>query len=438
MRVRGKVLLIFLLIFISPFVFSTNGLGLRTLPEATPTETQKESSPLDLRTIDPLLSSFRDGWKSPDLPGWKSWEIGKNELKLPSNFEITIEESGRNIDSQIVDSKGRHFARFYLYQLQGYGVDDLLNQLMKQLFGNKATEEKEFEEYKNLDEKRTAYLTRVLMNDSLETYPVLFVYEAAEELSVTKPGTVAIFIFEPRYYVGEKDMVNNWISGIVGSYIESSRPGMEVKEEHVEKTDEPPKEEIKEELIEETKPEKRYTKTGDAYIDSLLPLIEGYEFLEGPPDSWFEVNGETFSFYIPSDFSVEFFQTTGLDQMEVADISYQGYIMSKIIVGYKYDLTSTSDYLKETAATYLAGLGQYTIGKHIVSDQLDDSGSYINIYRLDYPDQYAWVSMYSKSFDPDTFGPGEYVTFIGLTRINDAESWAYYYSNIFMSLSYGL
>lgn len=437
MRTRGKIIFIFFLILIfAQLIFSSNGLGLRTLPEATPTESKPETVPLDLRTIDPLLSSFRDGWKAPDLPGWKSWKIGETELKLPAGFKITFEESGINIDSRITDTDGKHFAQFYVYQLQSYQIDELLSQLMEQLFGNKATEEKEFEEYKKLDEERTAYLTRIVMVDKLLTYPVLFIYNAGIEPSITLQGTVAIFIFEPDYFIGEPDMVNNWISGIAGSYIEFSKVEKEKPAELVEEI-----KEVEEEIVveeKEEKPEKRYTKTGDAYIDSLLPIIEGYEFLKETPEGWIEVYGNTFSFYVPYNFYVSFYQTSGLEEMEVADITYQGYIVSKIIVGYKYDFESPLNYLNEIAATYLAGMGKYTIGKHIVSDQLDDAGSYMNIYRLDYPGQYAWVSLYSKSFDPNSFGPGEYVAFIGLTRIEDADSWAYYYSNIFMSMSFGL
>ena len=441
MKVRKPGLLFLLLVVAVTVMVSRPTLGLRTIPDATTTETgtpviQIEApgpaGPISLKTIDPLLLEFREGWKVPDLPGWKVETVGTLKIKLPAGFKISSEISGKNIDAEIVDENGRLFARFYNYQLQGYEIGDLVSQLLGQLFGNKATGEREYEEYKDLKNGKTAYLTRVIMSGETVTYPVILIYNPGEEPNLTTAGEVAIFIFEPKFYPDEPDRISNWIGGMIAGYLEAGLAALEIEGEEIQKK--PQVEEQEEKPKEEQKPAVSYKGVGDPFMDKVLSILEGSEPIEHPYD-WQEVYGNTFSFYLPYDFSVEFSMAGGLEQMEVADIGYQNYIISKLVVGYKYGFDTPGNYLNQLAGNYLGWLGQYTVGKQVTRGPFDDEGSYVTLYRLDYPSQYAWVALYSKSFDPNAFGPGVYLPFPGLTQKQDAEEWSYYYSNILLSIS---
>jgi hypothetical protein len=124
-----KLLLIALTVIFAVGLFGQ--LGLRTLtPEPTETADASETgeivpdseelNTLSLRTIDPLLVSFREGWTSPDDPSWKVEMIGSTEIMIPQNFSIFQEKTGLNYDVQIFDKDGLLFGRLFLYQLESY------------------------------------------------------------------------------------------------------------------------------------------------------------------------------------------------------------------------------------------------------------------------------------------------------------------------------
>ncbi|NLZ14920.1 MAG: hypothetical protein GXY29_12110, partial [Thermotogaceae bacterium] len=143
--------------------FSDTMLGLRTI-EATTTETTAasgETGKLSLKTIDPLLSSFRAGWKTPNLPGWSEATVGGYTFKLPAEFSLSSAKSGANIDAEIKDGSGRIFARLFIYQLDTYQLDELFKDLTTSLYGIRASGNKSFDEFSDLGNGKIAYLTKL-------------------------------------------------------------------------------------------------------------------------------------------------------------------------------------------------------------------------------------------------------------------------------------
>ena len=55
----------------------------------------EELNTLSLRTIDPLLVSFREGWKSPDDPSWKVEMIGSTKIMIPGFLNLSGEDRSK-------------------------------------------------------------------------------------------------------------------------------------------------------------------------------------------------------------------------------------------------------------------------------------------------------------------------------------------------------
>src|SRR6056297_1343691 len=144
---KNSFIFLLVLIFVLATGFSEGMLGLRTL-EATETQQATEAVveeaeanvSLNLRTIDPLLIAFREGFKVPSIPGWKENHIGDLTFKVPKDFSTEIVKNGANYDGKIMDNDGETFAQVFLYQLDAYQLEELLETLLKTLYGDKAME----------------------------------------------------------------------------------------------------------------------------------------------------------------------------------------------------------------------------------------------------------------------------------------------------------
>ncbi len=383
---------------------------------------------LTLRTVDSLLASFRDGWKAPDDSTWKVELIGPTEIMIPGDFSIFQEKSGLNYDVQVYDKDELLFGRLFFYQLESYERDELLQAVVTSLYGENASTEKSYEETAELDNGLAVYLASLKVKSEVD-YPFIIVYYPSEEVGITEPGPVTMFVFEPTNYSGaDLEKAKEIIAGIVGSFI--------TDEEEPEKVDVvlPPEEE------EHTDPFIRM-------VDSLLSEDD----IELSIDDWIEVNGEYFGFMMPPEFSVEFYLS---DTFEVADLGLRGTIVGKVFVGESPETLYTNEVLDEFVYQYLGGFGDYEIvdeyagnidGESTISIfALDFSGqlcwlalfSESTIFALDFSGQLCWLALFSESTDVDIFGPGEYFVLVALADSEDAFTWAEWYTGILATLDF--
>ncbi|HDP77206.1 MAG TPA: hypothetical protein ENN47_03285 [Mesotoga infera] len=394
-------------------------LGLRTLtPEPTETADATEAevdSPdseglttLTLRTVDSLLASFREGWKAPEDNTWKVELIGPTEIMIPGDFSIFQEKSGLNYDVQVYDKDGLLFGRLFFYQLESYERDELIQAVVTSLYGENASTENRYEETAELDSGLVVYLASLKVRSEVD-YPFVIVYYPSEEVEVTEPGPVTMFVFEPTNYSGaDLERAKEIIAGIVGSFIDE--------------------EEEPEEVVVVLPPEgKQHTDPFIRMVDSLLSEDD----IELSVDDWIEVNGEYFGFMMPPEFSVEFYFS---DTFEVADLGLRGTIVGKVFVGESPEALYTNEVLDEFVYTYLGGFGDYEIideyAGHI------DGESTISIFALDFSGQLCWLALFSESTDADMFGPGEYFALVALADSEDAFTWAEWYTGILATLDF--
>ncbi|HPB64177.1 MAG: hypothetical protein AB2L23_07680 [Mesotoga sp.] len=411
-----KFILFLLFMTISIALFGQ--LGLRTLtPEAT--QTTPAVSPLEtltLRTVDPLLQSFRDGWKEPEDPTWTSFIVGNRELKLPQHFSISTQKYDVNYDVRIYDSEGRLFGWLFYYQLESYDLQELLNTVVSSVYGDKATGEKPFEEKRSFDNGLAAYLASLKITGQTVDFPSVIVYSPKESLDVTSAGSVAIFFFEPSNFTGPAlDMAKSWIAGVVGSFVYQTEAIVEpvVTPEIIE----PP-------VVEVTVPD-------DPFIRIIASLLAGEDVEIENIDSWKDVEGEYFGFAMPPEFSVEFLMGDGF---EVADLGIGGMILAKFMVGEFYESAVTTEILGEIVGTYLGAFGGYSIAaSHTIKIEGESS---INLYALDFSGQFCWIALFSESPNPETFGPGEFFVFLGLVDPTMKDQLAGYYAGMLATLNF--
>src|SRR6056297_1133211 len=288
---KNSFIFLLVLIFLLATGFSEGMLGLRTL-EATETQQATEaevSVGLNLRTIDPLLIAFRDGFKTPSLPGWKESLIGELTFKIPLGFSAEIVKNGANYDGRIVDNNGLTFAQVFLYQLDAYQLEELLNTLLKTLYGDKAMEEKKFEEFKAYPNDKVAYFTRVYMSDQKISYPVLFAYQKGETNQDIMPGSVLFLFVEPSEYQAEADQeqLNSWIEGIGGSLLQAMTAEKEEKVEEVKKPEKEDKVESEDKSVEII---------GNNFGEKLAYSIENEIYLAELPQNWIVGEADYFTF----------------------------------------------------------------------------------------------------------------------------------------------
>ncbi|MCP5457773.1 MAG: hypothetical protein H7A29_08085 [Thermotogae bacterium] len=414
-----KLLLIALTVIFAVGLFGQ--LGLRTLtPEPTETADASETgeivpdseelNTLSLRTIDPLLVSFREGWTSPDDPSWKVEMIGSTEIMIPQDFSIFQEKTGLNYDVQIFDKEGLLFGRLFLYQLESYARSELISAVVGSLYGEGATTESSYEETVELHDGRIAYLVSLKIRPEVD-YPFVVVYSPSEEADTTEPGAVTMCVFEPLHYSGsELDKAKEIIAGIVGSLISA---------------EEEPEEE--EEVIALPSEKEEHTDIFVRMVESLL----SEEDLDIYIDDWIEVEGDYFAFMMPPEFSVAFYLA---DYFEVADLGFQGTVVGKIFVGESEESASTSDVLNQYVYQYLGSFGDYELVDSYTG--YVDRESVVNVYALDFSGQLCWMALYSESHDAEFSGPGEYFVLLGLADYEEAVMWAEWYTGILATLDF--
>ncbi len=425
-----KIVYIFLLFFVFAITstFSEGMLGLRTL-EATETEQatevvadSEEASAgigLNLRTIDPLLVSFRDGFEAPTLPGWKEGNIGNITFKLPAGFSMEAVKNGVNYDGKIKDKNGKTFAQLFLYQLDSYKLDELFNVLLKTLYADRATDEKKFEEFKEYPDDQVVYFTRVIMTDQMISYPILFVYQKGETNQDILPGPVLFLFFEPVEYQAEADQeqLNNWIEGVAGSLLDTMTTK---KQEKVEEPKMPDTKETEEEGLEIK---------GEDFGAKLAYCIENEIYLAELPLDWKVGEGDYFTFWYPDKFTVNYYEITN---GEVVDLVHQGVTMAKLFVGESDEYIYEEDVLDELYQNYLTGLGSYELVK---TTPYSDSFGYLITYELNFNDYKCWISIYSESEWEGTVY-GEYLIFLGIAPLNETKVWEEDYLDILLSMTF--
>lgn len=425
---KNSFIFLLVLIFVLASGFSEGMLGLRTL-EATETQQATEAAVeeevsvgLNLRTIDPLLIAFRDGFKTPVLPGWKESFIGDLTFKIPMGFSAEIVKNGANYDGKIADNNGMTFAQVFLYQLDAYQLEELLDTLLKTLYGDKATEEKKFEEFKEYPNDKVAYFTRVYMSDQKISYPILFAYQKGETNQDIMPGSVLFLFIDPSQYQAEADQekLNNWIQGIAGSLLNAMTAEKKEKVEEVKKPEKVDKPEPEDDSVEIK---------GDNFGEKLAYSIENEIYLAELPENWQVGEADYFTFWYPKSMDANYYDITN---GEVVDLVYQGVTMAKIFIGESDEYISEEDVFDELYQSYLSGLGSYKLVE--TTPAFGDYGSLIT-YEMDFSGYKGWVSVYSES-DWEGYVYGEYLIFLGIAPFNEVEIWEIDYLDILISMQF--
>ena len=412
-----RLFIIFVMILVAATLSAQ--LGLRTLtPEPTETieATDLEAVPpapeglpaLTLRTVDSLLVTFREGWKGPDDPAWKTETIGTSKIMIPDSYSIFQEKMDLNYDAQIFDEDNALFGRLFFYQLESYEREELVEAVVASLYGESASTDRAYEETVELESGLVAYLASLKVKPEAE-YPFIAVYYPSEELDVTEPGPVTMFVFELANYQGsELKMAKEIISKIVGSFIDVE-------------------EELEEEVVVPELEKSEHTDLFVKMIDSLLKEDD----IDINIDDWLEVEGDYFGFLMPPEFSVQFYLS---DYFEVADLGLRGTIVGKLFVGETDEPASTEGVLNELVYEYLGGFGNF----EVVDSYSGNIGreSTVNVFALDFSGQLCWIALFSESVDAEVFGPGEYFALVGLADSQDAENWAKWYTGILATLDF--
>ncbi|HQC38701.1 MAG TPA: hypothetical protein PLF98_10375 [Thermotogota bacterium] len=401
--------------------FSDTMLGLRTI-EATTTETTAasgETGKLSLKTIDPLLSSFRAGWKTPNLPGWSEATVGGYTFKLPAEFSLSSAKSGANIDAEIKDGSGRIFARLFIYQLDTYQLDELFKDLTTSLYGIRASGNKSFDEFSDLGNGKIAYLTKLTLSNETASLPILFLYQRGAQQIDVKSGTVVMLIVEPYHYqeADRQEILLAWIEGIGGSLIGAFTPTTSIKQTET-----------------VTPPISVITPTnvpaGQDFGALLAQRLYAEEWLSELPEGWETAYGEGFSVFHPSDFTPSYFSA---DDLEGFDFAFNGVTVAKLFVGRSEEELLVDELYQDLFSSYLSGLGNYNLVKK--TPYLDMGFGFAKTFELSFSDVRAWIMIFSESIIEDIF-EGEYIVFIGMAPVQEVETWKDVYLDVIMSIAF--
>jgi hypothetical protein len=131
---------------------------------------------------------------------------------IPDSYSIFQEKMGLNYDAQIFDEDNALFGRLFFYQLESYEREELVEAVVASLYGESASTDRAYEETVELESGLVAYLASLKVKPEAE-YPFIAVYYPSEELDVTEPGPVTMFVFELANYQGsELEMAKEIIS----------------------------------------------------------------------------------------------------------------------------------------------------------------------------------------------------------------------------------
>ncbi len=402
--------------------FSDTLLGLRTI-EATTTETSTssvETGKLSLKTMDPLLASFRTGWKVPNLPGWSEVSVGGFTLKLPADFSLSSTKSGANVDSEIKDASGRLFARLFIYQLDSYQLDELYRDLTTSLYGIRASGNKSFEEFSELGNGKIAYLTKMVVSNESASIPILFLYQQGAQQTDIKSGTVVMMIVEPHHYqaADQQEVLLSWTEGIGGSAMNAFAPIASTKQTEPVTTP-----------ISVT-PQTITVPAGQDFGALLAQRLYAEEWLSELPAGWETAYGDAFSVFYASDFTPSYFSA---DILEGFDFAFNGITIAKLFVGRSDEELLVDELYQDLLLNYLSGLGNYTLAKK--TPFLDIGLGFVKTFELSYSDARAWIMIFSESIIEDIF-EGEYIVFIGMAPAKEAETWKETFLDLIMSIAF--
>ena len=144
---------------------------------------------------------------------------------------------------------------------------------------------------------------------------------------------------------------------------------------------------------------------------------------------WIAAEGETFSFMIPLCFSVDFTMVTGF---EVADLGFEGIIVAKLLAGLSEGTEPILDLLNNLVASFLGTFGDFEILDHRQETYLAYFS--VNLFTLDFSGQSCWIVVCSESLNPDIFGIGEYIVFIGLLEDDNKAEMVDWYRGMMLTV----
>lgn len=173
---------------------------------------------LSLRTVDPLLLSFREGFKAPDDPGWIEKKVGNVSLKLPGLFSVSSQKFGSELQKHRSSTVTESFLVAFLLPAEPYDLEELLMQLSLCL--GIPTGEKSYEETMWMENGMArSYLWHPLKMVANIDFPVIFVYTPGDEIAVAV-GTCG-HVFGAGRYTGEKldGKAKAIIADVVGGYL---------------------------------------------------------------------------------------------------------------------------------------------------------------------------------------------------------------------------
>ncbi|HDP78848.1 MAG TPA: hypothetical protein ENN47_11870 [Mesotoga infera] len=365
--------------------------------------TLETASASGIETPDPLLLSFREGWKAPQDSSWTAMEVGEISLMLPEGFRTFKEDIYGNFDALLFDETFNLFGRFLHFTSESSNREELLESLISSFYLEPATKgEYSFKEFRQFQNGLTAYLVSLKMTVGVD-YPVVLVYSPGEDAREIGPGRVGVFLFEPANYEGEElDRAKSIMAGIVGSYV----------------------------FQPEIKPEFPLQEKGDHYsfIELASRQLEG-EDLGVATENWTFAQGDFFGVMVPRHFTVEFSQ----DVYEAANIYFYNSLVGKILFGQLHEGEPVLDSLNKVVEDYLMSLGDYGILERFIR-QNNESTMYI--YSLNFPGLICWAVFYTESTDVGTFGPGKFFVFLSIPDSDEPELWARWYAGILSEIRF--
>lgn len=409
---KRYLMMVVALLVVCSLTLIGQGVGLRTLtpdppPESAP-ETEAQTGPRGLRTIDPLLRAFQEHEPQELRAGWRKEALGKYSLFLPDDFRISSVMSGRDLEATLYDDDYFPFTEIFIFMLEEYTTDELVDDLIAWLYPDETEGVKEYEAWIHLDESRTAYTTKLVMKDHSQGLPLYFLYHRGDSEEIVLSGETVIMIFQiDPYDTPERlQLANETIIGISGSLI-SSWSAREIVPTRID------------------------TSTRDPFIMAVYKALEEEGF-EDPGADWQEHSHLQLGFSLPPVIEPHFFDTdTGLVG---ADFAYEGIVVGKVIVGETQELHPIEGEVEEIIDLFLSGLGQHQWIDHESWELPEES---LNIWRIDFQDYACWLAFYSESPDPSYFGQGTFFIFFGIApRQPESEipQWSRMFSTILGSL----
>jgi hypothetical protein len=362
-----------------------------------------EAASASVETPDPLLLSFREGWKAPQDSSWNAIEVGEISLMLPEGFRTFKEDIYGNFNVLLFDERFSLFGRFLYFTPDSSNREELLKSLISSYYREPATAgEYSFTEFRQFQNGLVAYLVSLKMTASVD-YPAVLIYSPGEDAQEIGPGRVGFFLFEPVDYEGtELDRAKAMMAGIVASYI----------------------------FQPESKPEFPSQEKGDhhSFMELVSRQLEG-EDLGVVTENWTFAQGDFFGVMVPRHFTVEFSQ----DVYEAADIYFYNSLLGKVLLGQLYEGEPVQDSLDKVISDYLGGLGDYGILESFVK-QNEESTMYI--YTLSFPGLICWAVLYTESTDVGNFGPGKFFVFLSIPDIDEPDLWARWYAGILKEIRF--